>query len=105
MRIVNDAGRAVGRVVADLCNHVNPAAVIVGGDLAAAGPVLLDGIRDSIDRYALPPAAGSVEVIASVLGERAEVLGALTLVIGDTTRLRSAGLVALRAEERAAHAT
>jgi hypothetical protein len=31
----------------------------------------------------------------SVLGERAEVLGALTLVIGDTVRLRSVGLVAL----------
>ena len=34
---------------------------------------------------------------AAVLGERAEVLGALSLVIADTERLRSAGLAALAA--------
>jgi hypothetical protein len=33
-----------------------------------------------------------------VLGERAEVLGALALVIGDTDRLRSAGLAALHGD-------
>jgi hypothetical protein len=31
-----------------------------------------------------------------VLGERAEVLGALTLVIADTERMRSVGLAALQ---------
>lgn len=98
-RIVTDAGRAIGRVLADLCNYVNPACIIAGGDLAAAGPQLLDGIRDSIDRYALPAAAAAVEVRAGALGDRAEVLGALALVIGNTDRLRSAGLVALRQEE------
>ena len=86
-RVVNDAGRAIGRVLADLCNHLNPAAIIVGGDLSAAGGPLLDGIRESIDRYAQPGAADAVEVKPGVLGERAEVLGALALVIGDTDRL------------------
>jgi predicted NBD/HSP70 family sugar kinase len=32
-RVVSDAGRAIGRVLADLVNHLNPAAVIVGGAL------------------------------------------------------------------------
>jgi predicted NBD/HSP70 family sugar kinase len=94
-RIVGEAGRAVGRVLADLCNHVNPEAIIVGGELSAAGEPLLAGIREAIDRYALPGAAQAVEVRAAVLGERAEVLGALALVIADTERLRSAGLAAL----------
>ena len=94
-RVVNDAGRAVGRAVADLCNYLNPAAIIVGGDLSAAGPPLLEGIREAIDRYALPGASASVEVKAAVLGERAEVLGALALVIADTERLRTAGLAPL----------
>ena len=35
---------------------------------------------------------------AGVLGDRAEVLGALALVIGDTERLRSVGLAALQRE-------
>jgi predicted NBD/HSP70 family sugar kinase len=94
-RVVNDAGRAVGRAVADLCNYLNPAAIIVGGDLSAAGPPLLEGIREAIDRYALPGAAASVEVKAAVPDERAEVLGALALVIADTERLRTAGLAPL----------
>jgi predicted NBD/HSP70 family sugar kinase len=36
-RVVTDAGRAVGRALADLCNHLNPEAIVVGGDLSLAG--------------------------------------------------------------------
>ncbi len=82
-RVVADAGRAVGRAVADLCNMLNPEAIVVGGDLSRAGDALLDGVRDAVDRYALPAAAGAVRVLTGRLGERAEVLGALTLVLGD----------------------
>jgi predicted NBD/HSP70 family sugar kinase len=95
-RIMDDAGRAVGRVLADLCNLLNPEAIIVGGELSAAGRPLLDGMRLALDRYAQPGAAEAVEVLPGTLGDRAEVLGALALVIGDTDRLRSEGLAALR---------
>jgi predicted NBD/HSP70 family sugar kinase/biotin operon repressor len=97
-RVVNDAGRAVGRVLADLVNALNPAAVVVGGDLSAAGEPLLGGIREAIDRFAQPGAARAVEVRPGVLGERAEVLGALALVVSDTDRVRSAGLAAIKQE-------
>lgn len=88
-RVVNDAGRAIGRVLADLCNAVNPEAVIVGGELSEAGEPLLGGIREALDRYALPGAAAVVEVVHGELGERAEVLGALALVTqgAETGRL------------------
>src|SRR3954451_24635105 len=94
-RILEDAGRAVGGALADLCNHLNPEAIVVGGELAAAGEPLLDGMRETIERRAQPAAAAAVRVVAGVLGERAELLGALALVVGDTERLRSAGLPAL----------
>jgi predicted NBD/HSP70 family sugar kinase len=94
-RVFNDAGRALGRVLADLCNHLNPAAIIVGGELSAAVRPLLDGIRESVHRYAQPSVAAAVEIKSGVLGERAEVLGALALVIGDTDRLNSADIAAL----------
>jgi predicted NBD/HSP70 family sugar kinase len=96
-RVINDAGRAIGRALGDLCNSLNPAGIIVGGDVSAAGSPLLDGIRESVDRYAQPGAAQAVAVTRGVLGERAEVLGALSLVISDTARLRSVGLAALSA--------
>jgi predicted NBD/HSP70 family sugar kinase/biotin operon repressor len=94
-RVIKDAGRAVGRALADLCNSLNPDAIVVGGDLSGAGAPLLDGIRESIDRYAQPGAARAVEVMPGLLGARAPVLGALTLVIGDAERLRSVGLAAV----------
>jgi hypothetical protein len=75
--------------------------VIVGGDLAVAAGALLNGIGEALDRYALPPVRAALELKAGVLGERAEVLGALALVIGDTDRLRSAGLAALHADRAA----
>jgi len=95
LRVINDAGRAIGHALGDLCNSLNPGAIVVGGDLSAAGAPLLDGIREAVDRHAQPGAAEAVTVIRSVLGERAEMLGALTLVINDTDRLRSVGLVAV----------
>jgi predicted NBD/HSP70 family sugar kinase len=95
IRVVNDAGREIGRVVAGLCNVLSPAGVIVGGDLGVVAAPLMTGIREALDRYALPAVRAAIELRAGVLGERAEVLGALALVIGDTDRLHSAGLAAL----------
>jgi predicted NBD/HSP70 family sugar kinase len=77
-RVLMDAGRAIGRALGNLCNSLNPAAIVVGGELSAAGPALLDGVREAVDRYAQPGAAAAVRVVAGQLGERAGVLGALT---------------------------
>jgi predicted NBD/HSP70 family sugar kinase/biotin operon repressor len=93
-RVVNDAGRAVGQVVADLSNALNPEAIVVGGQLGDAGEPLLNGMREAVARYALPAAVQGVQVVAGELGDRAEVVGALASVIGNTEALRSNGLPA-----------
>ena len=80
-RVIKDAGWAIGRAVADLCNSLNPEAIVVGGVLGAAGAPLLEGIRESVDRYAQPGTAEAVIVLPGELGERAEVLGALALAL------------------------
>lgn len=77
-RVITDAGRAIGRALADLCNSLNPDAIVVGGEISGGG-WLLHGIRESIDRYAQPPTARAVQVVASALGPRSSVLGALML--------------------------
>jgi len=84
-RVVTDAGRIIGRSLADLCNALNPGALIVGGELSAAGTALTVGIREAIDRYAQPVIAEAVTVRASVLDDRAEVLGAVGLAIRDVS--------------------
>jgi predicted NBD/HSP70 family sugar kinase len=82
-RVIADAGRAIGQAVSMLLNVLNPELLVVGGDLAAAGDMLLDGVRESIARAALPSAAQAASVTAGVLGERAQVLGAIALVVSE----------------------
>jgi predicted NBD/HSP70 family sugar kinase len=78
-RILAGAGRTIGRVVADLCNCMNPAAVVLGGELAEYGAPVLDGLRDSIERYAQPAVSEAVTVLAAQHGRRSELFGALAL--------------------------
>ena len=85
-RVIADAGRAIGRAVSMLINVLNPELVVVGGDLADAGDLLLDGVRDSIARATLPSAAEAAGVVTGVLGDRAQVLGAIALVISEADR-------------------
>jgi predicted NBD/HSP70 family sugar kinase len=85
-RVIADAGRAIGHAVSMLLNVLNPELVVVGGDLASAGDLLLDGVRESIARAALPSAADAAGVVAGVLGERAQVLGAIALVVSEADR-------------------
>lgn len=91
-RVVGDLGRHIGSGVANLCNLLNPSRVVIGGDLAEAGDVVLGPVRDSVARYAIPSAARQLTVVPGTLGGRAEVLGALALVLsemGDATLLDS----------------
>ncbi|MFF8957475.1 ROK family protein [Streptomyces sp. NPDC014894] len=82
-RVVADVGRHLGSAVAGLCNLLNPSRVLLGGDLAEAGELVLGPVRDSVSRYAIPSAARRLTVAAASLGPRAEVLGALALVLSE----------------------
>ncbi|MEU3907990.1 ROK family transcriptional regulator [Streptomyces goshikiensis] len=89
-RVIADVGRHVGSGVASLCNLLNPSRVVLGGSLAEAGELVLAPIRESVGRYAIPSAARQLSVLTGSLGGRAEVLGALALVLsemGDSTLL------------------
>jgi predicted NBD/HSP70 family sugar kinase len=86
-RAIADAGRVLGRAVAAICNVLNPDTVVVGGDLGEAGDLLLDPMREAVGRYAIAPAAEDARVVAGVLGERAQVLGALALALLQSEHL------------------
>jgi predicted NBD/HSP70 family sugar kinase len=85
-RVIGDAARIVGSVVAALCNQLNPERVVVGGTVSPAGELVLEPMRDMVRRYAIPAAADDAQVVQGALGERAELLGALILVVGQSDR-------------------
>lgn len=86
-RVIADAGRHIGVAVANLCNLLNPALIVVGGELAAAGDVLLNPMRESMRRRALTVTEPGAEVVTGAFAERTAVLGAVALALqeGDPT--------------------
>jgi predicted NBD/HSP70 family sugar kinase len=86
-RAIAGAGATIGSAVATLCNLLNPQRVVVGGDLAAAGDLLLEPLAGALRRGAVRSAADDVTVLPGALGDRAEVLGAVALVLRRGARL------------------
>jgi glucokinase-like ROK family protein len=80
-RALADAGRYIGVATATLCNLFNPQRIAVGGSLGTAGDLLLNPMRESLGLRAIPSAAADAEIVQAELGERAELLGALALVL------------------------
>lgn len=80
-RLVRDAGRAIGEVLAGLVNSFNPAVIVVGGDVADAPTQLLAGVREVIYRRSTALATRGLELVASRLGDRAGVMGSVTSVL------------------------
>jgi len=82
-RAIADAGSYAGQAVANLCNLFNPERIVVGGSLGAAGEVLLGPLREAVRRRVIPSAVEDVEIVPGVLGDRAELLGAVALVLKE----------------------
>jgi predicted NBD/HSP70 family sugar kinase len=92
VRAVEDAGRAIGKSLATLCNWLSLERVVVGGELAEAGELLLGPLRGAVRRYALPAVSERVEIVEGELHGRAEMLGALVLVVGRSEQALSGAL-------------
>ena len=80
-RVIADAGRHIGIAAASLCNLFDPDRIVIGGELAQAGEILLAPLRHALERSALQGLAGFPEVVQGDLGDRAELLGCLALAI------------------------
>ncbi|SDC73109.1 Sugar kinase of the NBD/HSP70 family, may contain an N-terminal HTH domain [Geodermatophilus telluris] len=86
-RLVADAGTSVGVVLGGLVNTLNPDRIVVGGELGAAGDLLLDPLRRALAQSAIPAAAERLDVVPGSLGARAQVLGALVVALREADRL------------------
>lgn len=80
-RMVEDAGRNLGRGIALLGNLVDPEVVVLGGPLVAAGEPFLGAVEASLRRSVIPSVARRLRVVPAALGPRTEVLGALALAL------------------------
>jgi predicted NBD/HSP70 family sugar kinase len=93
IRAMEDAGDAVGRALAQAVTIVNPELVVIGGELAAAGDVLVAPIHRAVQRNAMSWHTSDLRVVPGALGDSAGVRGAAALVLADAPE-RLAALVA-----------
>jgi predicted NBD/HSP70 family sugar kinase len=83
-RLLAEAGEHLGRGVAFLLNILNPEMVVLAGPYVAAGEVILGPLRDSVARHAIRPQG--VAIVSSTLDTRAVMIGAVLMVMDQSTR-------------------
>jgi predicted NBD/HSP70 family sugar kinase len=81
MRLVRQAGRELGGVLASAVNFFNPGVIVIGGDIAHADEHLLAGVREVVYQRAVPLGTRSLRIVRSALDDRAGVIGAAAMVI------------------------
>lgn len=96
--VVADAADVLARALADVALILDPAAILLGGELTALGDLIVAPVRHAIDDL---PFTASPEVGLSPLGERASLVGALALVLSESNHFldRSAPVVRPRVGE------
>lgn len=80
-RLIRGAGRHVGEVLAAAVNMLNPATLIVAGDVAGAYDIFVAGLRETLYGNATALATRSLHIAPSALGDRGGVLGTAMTVL------------------------
>lgn len=96
IRAIADAGSHIGIAAANIASMFDPARIVVGGQLARAGELLLGPIRQVVDRSLATRLTPPPEIVAGQLGSRAALMGSIGLA-GDQVSTFPAAAADLRA--------
>lgn len=80
-RLVLDAGRRIGAMLATAMSVLNPDLVVIGGSVAQDNPELLDELRSSALNRVQPVTAISARIVTSSIKKEAGLVGAAHLVL------------------------
>src|SRR4029077_538622 len=89
-RMIRDSGRHVGEVLAAAINLLNPAVLVVAGDMAGAYDVFVAGLRETLYGNATAMATREPQVVPAAHGGHSAVIGTAAMVLD---RVLSAGAV------------
>lgn len=82
-RMIRDSGRNVGEVLAGAVNLLNPAVLVVAGDMAGAYDIFVAGLRETLYGNATALATRVLQVVPSTYGDRSGVIGSATMVLDE----------------------
>jgi len=75
LRVLREAGEALGLAVATLAMILNIDLYVVGGSVAKAADLVLDPARSTAARYSFRSISGNLQIVASDMGDDAPILG------------------------------
>ena len=81
LTVVREAAEHLGIAVAGLLNLMNPSLVVVGGDLAVLGDMLIAPLRETVQKRTLVSSVAAADIKASELGPRSMAVGAATMIL------------------------
>ena len=85
--VLERTGTDVGRVLAGVCNAVGPGVIVIGGELAQAGPTLFEPVERALRAHVMPMVHGRVRLRRAELGEAGTALGGIALVLHESPLL------------------
>ncbi len=72
-----------GVALANIIHLINPSVIILGGQVAQAGDLLIAPLRGRLDDLCLAEAREAVHIVRGKLGAEANIIGAITLALQD----------------------
>ena len=82
-RIVDDVQTSLGIALANIVHLINPGVIILGGQVAQAGALLIQPLQTRIHELCLPAASEDLRIVQSSFGIEANTVGAITLALQD----------------------
>ena len=95
-RMIRDSGRYVGEVLAAAVNLLNPAVVVVAGDMAGAYEIYVAGLRETLYGNATAQATRSLEVVPAAHGSRSGTVGGAVMVLDEVLDPRAVDALVAR---------
>ena len=80
-RLIRESGRHIGEAIAAAVNLLNPAVVVVGGDMARTYDILVAGLREALYGNATALATRVLQVVPTAHGESSALQGSAALVL------------------------
>lgn len=81
IRVMKDMGTMLGIGIANLINIFNPERVVIGGGVKDAWPLFIDSAREEITRRAFEVPARRTQIVPSLLGDDAGMVGAAAVAL------------------------
>jgi len=84
LRVIEDAGRHLGWGVSMVVKLLSPTCLVIGGELAQAGDLLVDAVRIGMRRHSLGLEGEGIAIRIAELQERSSLVGAVLLALERT---------------------